>query len=579
MSDRHTAKSRSTASSNRTAIPGSARSTPKEGRMVGPADQNEAITVTVIVRRRKSREFASRVKRSTAATLKPSKRAYLSRNEFENTFGADDKDIEKVEEFAHDHGLDVVEVSPARRTVILRGTVNNLSSAFGVKLNRYEHAGTSFRGREGDLTIPASLKGIIQSVHGLDDRPQARPHFRLASQQENTKIDTAGASSTVTALSLAFKSSYLPTELAKLYDFPSALNGRGEAIAIIELGGGHTKEDLDTYFKELKIPRPLVTSVSVDNAHNQPEGSADSADGEVMLDIEVAGAIAPRARIVVYYAPNTDQGFLAAITRAIHDSHYKPSVISISWGGPEIAWTPQSMNAFNDAFEDASALGVTICCASGDEGSSDERPPTRDGEIDDNLAHVDFPASSPYVLACGGTKLMSSDGVKISKEVVWNATAAGGGATGGGISDFFDMPDYQTGTTIPSSVNGRSTRRKRGLPDVAGDADPASGYIVRVDAEEIAIGGTSAVAPLYAGLITLLNQKLKTPVGFLNPLIYKNLGPKGAFRDILEGDNDVKNVVVRGLGSKHIKGYKAQPGWDACTGWGSPNGKKILSML
>src|SRR5919201_3062877 len=257
MPYKHKTKSSSTASNNRTIMPGSTKSAPKEAQMVGPADPNEALTVTVIVRRRKSKEFASRVKRSSgAATKRSSKRAYLSRDQFENTFGADPKDLEQVEQFAHDHGLDIVEVSAARRTVILKGTVKNLSSAFGINLNRYEHAGTSFRGREGDLTIPANLKGIIQSVHGLDDRPQARPHFRLATQQENVDDDAADAAttSTVTLLPHAFKSSYLPTELAKLYDFPSQLNGLGEAIAIIELGGGHRKEDLDAYFADLNIP-------------------------------------------------------------------------------------------------------------------------------------------------------------------------------------------------------------------------------------------------------------------------------------------------------------------------------------
>jgi kumamolisin len=395
------------------------------------------------------------------------------------------------------------------------------------------------------------------------------------------KAQQKGTESTVVLLPSEFKSSYLPTELAKIYGFPSQEEaGLGQTIAIIELGGGHRKEDLDAYFDDLGIPRPRVTSISVQGATNRPEGAADSADGEVMLDIEVAGAIAPKANIVVYYAPNTDQGFLDAITKAIHDKRYKPSVVSISWGSPEMGWTAQSMNAFNEAFQDAATLGVTICCAAGDDGSSDERPSAENMEINDSQAHVDFPASSPYVLACGGTKLFSTDGTTITKEVVWNETADGRGATGGGVSDFFDRPDYQSGVNIPPSVNGESNNgNKRGLPDVSGDADPASGYIIQVDGQKMAIGGTSAVAPLYAGLVALLNQKLNRPQGFLNPVIYKTLGPKNAFRDITEGDNEVSSVQVNDQGPTHVKGYKAGIGWDACTGWGSPDGAKILSML
>src|SRR5262249_5050321 len=157
--------------------------------------------------------------------------------------------------------------------------------------------------------------------------------------------------------------------------------------------------------------------------------------GEVLLDIEVVGAVAPKAKIAVYFAPNTDQGFLDAITTAIHDRTRRPSAISISWGGPESSWTPQALNTYDQAFQDAAAMGVTVCCASGDDGSNDG--------VGDGLAHVDFPASSPNVLACGGTRLESSAG-KITKEVVWNH-GANNGASGGGVSEHFPPPPYQAG--------------------------------------------------------------------------------------------------------------------------------------
>src|SRR5262249_6651871 len=214
-------------------------------------------------------------------------------------------------------------------------------------------------------------------------------------------------------------------------------------IAIIELGGGFSMADLKSYFSGLQLPMPSVSSVSVDHGKNHPTHNPDGPDGEVMLDIEVAAAVAPKAKIVVYFAPNTDKGFLDAITKAIHDSVNKPSVISISGGGPESDWTEQAMQQFDQAFQAAAALGITVCVAAGDNGSSDG--------VDDGAAHVDFPASSPNVLACGGTRLESS-GNKITKEVVWNE-GAGNGATGGGGRDNFPPPAYQTAANVPGSVN------------------------------------------------------------------------------------------------------------------------------
>jgi kumamolisin len=275
-----------------------------------------------------------------------------------------------------------------------------------------------------------------------------------------------------------------------------------------------------------------------------------------MLDIEVAGAIAPGANIVVYFAPNTGQGFLTALSSAVHDNVHNPSVISISWGGPEKDWTKQSMKAFDSACNDAALLGVTVCCAAGDSGSSDTDPP-------DTRANVDFPASSPHVLACGGTRLIGQNG-NIADEVVWNNP--GNGATGGGVSETFSLPLYQKAAHVPRSVNP-GHKKGRGVPDIAGDADPASGYVVRVDGVNAVIGGTSAVAPLWAGLIARMNQGLKAKgksVGFLTPKLYKIPASAHAFRDITMGDNG---------------DYKAKAGWDPCTGLGSPSGKELMSAL
>jgi len=414
-----------------------------------------------------------------------------------------------------------------------------MAAAFDVRLQQYEHDGGTYRGRNGPISVPAELAGIVEGVFGLDDRPQATPHFQV--------LDPGAQAIVAREVTGAFT----PPQLARLYDFPAGADGSGECIGIIELGGGFRPADLKTYFAALKLPVPTVKAVSVDGGRNAPS-NADSADGEVMLDIEVAAAIAPKATIVVYFAPNTSKGFLDAITTAVHDATNRPSVISISWGGSESTWTAQAMKQFDQAFRDAAAMGVTVCCAAGDNGSGDA--------VSDGRPHVDFPASSPYALGCGGTKLTAS-GNAIASETVWNENARTS-ATGGGVSAFFALPDWQKKAKVPTlAATGKSGR---GVPDVAGDADPATGYQVRVDGKNLVIGGTSAVAPLWAGLVALCNQKLGRPVGYLQPLLYGSLAGKGLFHDVREGTN----------GS-----YAARAGWDPCTGWGSPIGSKLLQAL
>jgi kumamolisin len=525
-------------------IKGSEKIAMSGAKAVGPVPDDERFEVTIRLRSRNPIENLS--SSSALADTLPQNRTYMSRDEFATTYGADQQDIDKIEAFAQNNGLVVVEASPERRSVVLSGTAAAFNTAFGTKLQHFEHPDGTYRGRTGALSVSSEVTDIIEGVFGLDDRPQAKPHYQRQNPQTKSPKPKSGNVS-----ANASPVSFTPPQLAKLYNFPQGLDGTNQCIAIIELGGGYRPADLKAYFKNLQLPVPKVKAIRVDNGRNQPS-TADSADGEVMLDIEVAAALAPKAQIVVYFAPNTDQGFQDAISKALHDNVNKPSVISISWGGPESAWTAQSLQQFDHMFQTAAALGVTVCCASGDNGSADG--------VNDGAQHVDFPASNPYALGCGGTFLAAS-GNTITSETVWNENA--NSATGGGVSASFPLPSYQNSAHVPPSANpgGGSGR---GVPDVSGDADPASGYIVRVDGQSFVIGGTSAVAPLYAGLIALINQKLGKPVGFLNPLIYGSLSGKGLFNDIATGNNGA---------------YSASQGWDACTGWGSPNGSKLLSAL
>lgn len=530
----------------RKVVAGSERVPVAESRALGPVARDERFEVTVRIRRRTP--IAKLAEGGLHGEHLPAARQYVSREEYAARHGADPDDVAKVEDFAHEHGLAVVDTSAARRSVFLSGTAEQFEAAFGTRIEHYECKGCTYRGRSGALTVPADLADVVEGVFGIDDRPAAVPHFQWRPEPLPGSARTQATDGSFTA-----------PQLAKLYGFPQDADGTGQCIGIIELGGGYRAPDLQAYFKELGLPPPKVTAVRIDGAANHPT-NAQSADGEVMLDIEVAAAVAPKAHIAVYFAPNSDKGFLDAITYAIHDTENRPSVISISWGNPEKNWTRQALNSFDDAFQTAATLGVTICCAAGDAGSSDENPDASLGATD-SLAHADFPGSSPFALCCGGTRLAASGG-KIVSETVWDDDPRRS-ATGGGVSEIFPLPAWQRAAGVPVSANP-GKQRGRGVPDVAGDADPATGYRVRVDGRVGVIGGTSAVAPLWAGLIALCNQKLGTPAGFVNPLIYGPQGAKAAFRDITEGSNGA---------------YRAKAGWDPCTGWGSPDGVKFLRLL
>jgi len=519
-------------------LKGSERQPLPRAKAVGKADPAERLEVSILLRRRNGAALTERVKK---LARREDVGGHLSRAQFDQQFGADGADIAAVRKFAEAHGLAVVQEHAGRRTVVLSGTVAQFNAAFGVDLQRFEYEGGSYRGRVGAVQLPDELQGVVEAVLGLDDRPAAKPHFRVRPSPGNVRWHADGAGAT----------SFTPLQIASLYDFPAG-TGQGECVAIIELGGGERTADLTTYFSGLGIQKaPNVTAVSVDHGKDHPTGDPNGPDGEVMLDIEVVGAVAPGANIAVYFAPNTDAGFLDAITTAVHDTTSKPSIISISWGGPESSWTQQAMTAFDSAFQAAAAMGVTVCVASGDNGSSDG--------VNDGANHVDFPASSPSVLACGGTRVQAS-GSKIAGESVWN-DGAQGGAGGGGVSGFFALPAWQNGLQLTLTSGGNQALTMRGVPDVSGDADPETGYDVRIDGTDTVIGGTSAVAPLWAGLVARVNSTRGGPVGYINPHLY---AAASSLNDVTTGNNGT---------------YAARPGWDACTGLGSPDGTKIATLF
>jgi len=506
--------------------------------------------------------------------LLPGKRKYLTREQFAARHGADSADLSKIAAFAHEHGLTIVESSRAKRSVKLSGTIQALTTAFRAKVHKCRKSGLDYRGRVGSISVPEELAEIVVGVHGFDNQPVARPHYRLLEKPSDTSAAKRRKKKKTP------NTSFTPLQVAELYNFPTGLDGTGQCIGVIELndintttnqviGAGYSTTDLQTFFSHLDLRMPQVVAISTDGGANTP-GPDPNADGEVTLDIEVAGAIAPGAKIAVYFTPNTSQGFIDAVSQAIHDTDNAPNVISISWGGPEDSQPQQLVDGLADALQDAATLGVTVCCAAGDNGSADS--PTNDPSAPwDGNPHVEFPSSSPYAFACGGTKLTGS-GTTIISEVVWNEGPQGG-AGGGGVSNIFARPDYQASLAIPASPTGNEGR---GVPDVSGNADPETGYQIFVAGSQEVAGGTSAVAPLWAGLIARINQRLVSigskSAGFLNPLIYgSSIANAGAFHDIVSGTNDITGTL-NGV-------YTAGPGWDAASGLGSPDGATLLSVL
>ena len=546
-------------------LAGSERASLPDVTDTAPLDPQERAEITLVLRRRA--ELPEEI------VVGPT---VLTADQLAGGYGADPADVDLVRRELGSRGLEVSAVHAVTRRVKVAGTLGDLSSAFGTTLRQVSSPDprgggrVTHRYREGPLFLPAALDGVVTAVLGLDTRPQAQPHFR-------TQSHAAAAQGT----------SYPPNQVADIYSFPAGTTGAGQTVAVIELGGGFTTSDLDAYFGGLGIATPSITAASVDGASNNP-GDTSGASVEVNLDIDVIGAAAPGAAQVVYFAPNNgDQGFVDAISDAAQASP-APIAISISWGQSEDSWTAQGLSAMNQAMSDAAALGITVCAAAGDSGSSDG--------VNDGQVHVDFPASSPYALGCGGTKLLADPATGVvSSEVVWNELASNEGAGGGGVSDQFALPSWQANAGVgpraasqpaaaaaapaasavdpmasehrghnPSSGSGTGGR---GVPDVAGNADPVTGYQIYQGGQAQVVGGTSAVAPLWSALIARLAQATGKRFGLTQPLLYAGVSPGTdvpGFRDITSGNNGA---------------YAAGPGWDSCTGLGVPDGTALLSRL
>ena len=526
-----------------------------------PRLPNEMMEVLVRIRRKSPLPFSIGANRE-----------HMSYAKYANKYGAAISDLNAVRRFAKTFQLKVKAAFLVERSIILKGRLADFSKAFLVDFKTHHFPdGTSYRGREGHIFIPKKLHGIIIGVFGLDERPVVHSHPR---HRKSTKTHHFLRSRTFQTPGRV--KSFLPKQLADIYKFPKGTDGHGQTIGIIEIGGGFRKSDLNIFFKISGIQLPNINVAKFRGGIGNIPSPKDNdlPNFEVLTDIQIVGSLAPKANIIMYLGKDGSTMQSILVTQAaIHDRTYKPNILSLSWGGKEFEPSNtaghmelQYQDNMNDLFQTAKCLGITICASTGDNASACV-PANDPNRPDDGRAHVEFPASSPFVLAIGGTHIINSTD-KYVREEVWHSGVNVG--TGGGISRFFSRPDYQR--AVRQLALNPKGGAGRGIPDVSANAAGESGYRILIDGrwycgqdkKHPPIGGTSCATPLWAALIARLNQALNTNLGFVNPLLYKLPLSNGGFQNVSKGNN----------GS-----YNARRGWNACTGLGTPNGQKLLSTL
>ncbi|MBV8725855.1 MAG: hypothetical protein JO350_11035 [Candidatus Eremiobacteraeota bacterium] len=479
---------------------------------VGEAGEGDVL-LTAWLRPRRGGELD--VARATAlGSTVPSQRAYTSRADLRRATACDPDDVLRLQKYCGTFGIEIVETR--WRSVILSGPIENSIAAFGATAAIYQlDDRRRFRHRSGSLHLPSDIATLVRAVFGIHQWPRSH---------------AVGALHPKTApLSMS--------DVVSRYAFPDS-DGSGQTIAVLQFRGSFRSGDFSTSLRVQGITTQPPIVKRVDNAELAHDTDTMK-DVESAIDTQIAAALAPGSQIVVYAAPDDERGTLDAIREALFDEEHSASVLSISFGFPEYLWTPIALTILNELFTVAALLGVSVFCASGDNGAETDY---------DGQPHVLAPASSPFAMACGGTQINAGD----AGEMAWDRT-------GGGFSDRFGVPAWQ------SSVNpvaaGYAVKPGRGVPDVAAQAMP--GYPIVFEGTQLAAGGTSAVAPVWSALAARLNARLGAKIGFFAPLLYR--APGGTcFRDVTSGSNGK---------------FSSGAGWNACTGLGVPIGSAIETAL
>jgi len=526
-------------------------------KLLNKTDQKEMMKVTLILHRKNAAQIKD--VKDFAAMPEGGPRKHLTHADFAAQHGADPADMKKVTDYFHSEGLKVVETNAGRRSVVVEGTVDAVNKAFGVEMCDYDSPRGKYRSHVGPAKLPQDIAPLIAAMTGLDDHRIQVQHFSTA--RRHNSGDPAGTKPLT------------PQQVAKFYNFPAG-TGAGQVIGIYEMEtqdgpAGYSLSDITNSMKAFggSLKLPTLVDVAVDGV-----GNSGQSDGETGLDITVAGAIAQDATLAVYFTGGTAQNIINSLQRMIHPSAGDPvpTVISISYGfGPDDknahSFSAMEFKAIGQLFQDAATLGITVLVSSGDSGAFIESK---------TEAQASYPATEPWVIACGGTTIGNVNGTTFD-EWVWNDTGgAGPGATGGGVSNGrFPVPDYQQSLS-PQPTHIVTKKTGRGIPDIAGNASENSGYPQVIQGQSEPVGGTSAVAPLYAGLIAVINANVGQSVGFLNPTLYSPQAKANkVFRDILGAPGPADNTL------DGVTGYPAGPGWDACTGLGSLDGTALQSMF
>jgi len=524
-------------------LAGSCRTEPIGATYVGEVDPDERIVITVYLKRRTPDRYQPGSAGDLARLSKPvTRRALAAERKLTHARAAN-----RIKRLAARFHVTLCGFDLSQRIVVLEATARQMTEILGATLRIYDDGSARFRARVGILMVPKEIAPWTRAILGFDQRPIARPVPRLRPLVEAGAGAGAGAG-------------LWPTEVAALYRIPLDHDVSNICAGIIALGGGYLATDLAKALAAMGREPPTIIDQSVQTpttagspapVNGNHFGGGSVADEEIALDLQILASLLPKARIVVYFAGNTIQSLVGAINQAIFDDVNRPQVLSVSWGSAEMFWSPSARDAMQAVLADAKRLKVTVLFAAGDQLAT--------GGLQDGKTHVWFPSSSPYALGCGGTQ-PANGSAGAGEEVVWNDGSSG---TGGGVSDFYPVPAYQSALTLPPSVNDGKTRR--GVPDVAAAAAATPGYRIVLNGAEMVKDGTSAATPLWAGLIAIANAVRGEPLGFVNSALYSN---PAAFRQIDRGDNRVGG-----------KGYQAGPGWNACTGLGVPKGGDIIAAL
>lgn len=487
------------------------------------------------------KEYADEV----IAGIKPT----LSHDEYVYQFGSVQDEITLVEEWATSNNLSIVESGAGIGTVKVYGTIEIFNNLFNIiSQTVIEDTGRTYITHAGTLTIPPGIDHVVQAILGLDNSIQLTNNAIL---DENV--------STPIAPNIIVSPDILPIAVA--YKFPRAvgsdqIQGKGACVAILSMSGGYTTANLTSTFSRIGLANPTVVDVSVDGGTNNVNYDPSGGNVENMLDIYCVGAIVPSAKIAFYSAPNTFASFVNVINAMANDVINNPSVISISWGALETYWGSY-IGTLDSAIQSAVVKGITTFVASGDYGIR--------AQSGSPLWTVQLPAASAYCVAAGGTVLTLNDDYSILYEIAWGTSSIYAG--GGGKSELFSLPAWQTGcstTTTPSPTTAPLT--VRGIPDVSANA---TYYYIYYGPSNLfaSASGTSASAPLLAGLMARLNQLTSRRIGFVNADWYG--ARTTAFYDTTSGNNMGNNV----------SGYQATSGWDGCTGLGSPIGTELYKLV